>query len=143
MTSSAEAPRAIADTSVAVPALLARHPEYESCADALDSHSAALAGHAWFETFSVLTRLPGGARTSPALARSLLVENFPRVIWASSDTLDRLTTLLEAHSLSGGAVYDALVACCALQARLPLLSRDERAAGTYAALGIQVISPTQ
>jgi toxin FitB len=142
LTSSAEAPRAVADTSVAVPALLARHPEYESCADAIDRHAAALAGHAWFETFSILTRLPGDARVSPALARRLLVENFPRVIWATAETLDRLTTLLDAQSLSGGAVYDALVACCAVQAGLPLLSRDERAAGTYAALGIQVISPT-
>lgn len=142
MTSNAEAPRAVADTSVAIPALLAGHPEYESCADALDRHSAALAGHAWFETFSVLTRLPGDARVSPALARSLLVENFPHVIWASADTLERLTTLLDAHSLSGGAVYDALVACCAVQAGLPLLSRDERAAGTYAALGARVIAPT-
>lgn len=38
---------------------------------------------------------------------------------------------------AGGAVYDALIAAAALEADARLLSRDERAARTYAAIGVQ------
>ncbi|MBO0760460.1 MAG: hypothetical protein J2P40_04210 [Candidatus Dormibacteraeota bacterium] len=38
---------------------------------------------------------------------------------------------------ASGAVYDALIAAAALEADARLLSRDERAARTYAAIGVQ------
>ncbi len=40
--------------------------------------------------------------------------------------------------ISGGAVYDALVGLAARAAGLTLLTRDARALGTYAALGLPV-----
>ncbi len=41
-------------------------------------------------------------------------------------------------ALVGGAVYDALVAVAAIDAGALLLTRDRRAAGTYAALSARV-----
>lgn len=40
--------------------------------------------------------------------------------------------------ISGGAVYDALVAAAAVHHGLPLVSRDRRALDTYRALGLDV-----
>ena len=40
--------------------------------------------------------------------------------------------------VSGGAVYDALVAAAAAHHRLPLVSRDRRAAETYRAFDVEV-----
>jgi predicted nucleic acid-binding protein len=97
---------------------------------------AAIPAHARIETYSVLTRLPPPHRLDAALVGDLLGEWFP-----SGETLvpsARLTrTLVErcsALGLPGGSVYDALVALTAAEAKLKLLTRDGRAARTYARL---------
>jgi toxin FitB len=45
---------------------------------------------------------------------------------------------IAARGISGGAIYDALVALSARSAGLPLLSRDRRAASTYLSMAIDV-----
>jgi predicted nucleic acid-binding protein len=50
------------DTSVAVAFLDAGHSAHEVCVTALDGRVAALSGHAAFESYSVLTRLPEPGR---------------------------------------------------------------------------------
>jgi len=97
-----------------------------------------LAGHAAFETFSVLTRLPGALRLSAGGARSVIEANFPASVFLTPpESVRALATLAEA-GIAGGAVYDGLVALAALSAGIPLLSCDRRALPTYSALSVRV-----
>ena len=65
------------DTSVAVALLVSDHSAHERTIAQLPQGSLGLSGHAVFETFSVITRLPNH-RVSPAMAHTLISENFPR-----------------------------------------------------------------
>ncbi len=64
------------DTSAAVPLVLADHEAHDATTAALSGRELGLAGHAAFETWSVLTRLPGTRRLSPAAAGRLLAADF-------------------------------------------------------------------
>ena len=97
-----------------------------------------LAGHAWFETYSVLTRLPAGLRRSPADAFRLLARNFPASVFLGEAEATGFGGDLARLGISGGAVYDALVGAAARQHRLPLVSADARARPVYEALGVDV-----
>jgi predicted nucleic acid-binding protein len=130
---------AVADSSVAVPLSLEAHPDRSVCAQAVHDHRCALAGHAWFESYSVLTRLPTPHRLGPAEVQRLLAYNFPTVIWVDQASNEALTAEVARGGIRGGAVYDALVAASARSARLPLLTRDQRARVTYERLGVEVI----
>lgn len=128
------------DTSVAVPFLLRSHSAHPATfAEFGQDTRLGLAGHAVFETISVLTRLPGNSRVSAATATHLVHQNFPASLHlsarASGGVLDRIAR----HGISGGAVYDALVAAAALEHGCALVTRDRRALPTYAAIGVEVI----
>jgi predicted nucleic acid-binding protein len=41
------------------------------------------------------------------------------------------------HNILGGAVFDALIAATAMEHDMCLITRDERAARTYEALGVE------
>ncbi|MCB9430132.1 MAG: PIN domain-containing protein [Actinobacteria bacterium] len=124
------------DTSVAVALLVSDHSAHERTIAQLPQGSLGLSGHAVFETFSVITRLPNH-RVSPAMAHTLISENFPRSI-AYRETLEDLDEISRA-SLAGGQVYDALVALAARSVDRTLLTRDERAMPTYLAMGVDVV----
>ncbi|MDQ2710066.1 MAG: VapC toxin family PIN domain ribonuclease, partial [Actinomycetota bacterium] len=57
-------PELLVDTSVAVALSVADHEGRAACRAGVEGRRIGLAGHAAFETFSVLTRLPGPARRS-------------------------------------------------------------------------------
>jgi predicted nucleic acid-binding protein len=120
----------LVDTSVAVALVVADHEQHESVSDGLVGRRLGLAGHAAFETFSVLTRLPGPARRSAEAVGRLLAANFPRTRFlgagAALDLLGRLGPL----GVSGGSVYDALVAATAAEHGVVLVTRDRRAVST-------------
>ena len=97
-----------------------------------------LAGHAWFETYSVLTRLPPGSRRSPAELLGLLAHDFPATRFIGAQVFDDLPERLVRLGISGGAAYDALVGEAARSHGLPLLSNDRRALPTYEMLGVDV-----
>lgn len=126
------------DTSAAVALLVADHVDHEPTFAAVAGQELGLCGHAAFETFSVLTRLPGGQRLSPAAAQRLLLTNFPATRQLSAAGAARLFTMLSAQRVSGGAVHDALVAAAAVEHGLTLVSRDRRAAATYERLQADV-----
>ncbi len=126
------------DTSVAVASMLPGHDGHEASRGAIRGRSVGLAGHAWFETVSVLTRLPPPQRRSVSDIATALARNFPETRWLVPHDAQRLTTQLPALNISGGAVYDALVAAVAVANNLPLLSRDRRAMATYQSLGAAV-----
>jgi hypothetical protein len=57
---------ALLDTSAAIALMVEDHDAHIATLDAVRGRRLGLAGHAWFETYSVLTRLPAGLRRSPA-----------------------------------------------------------------------------
>lgn len=123
------------DTSAALAFVQPSHSGHATTYDALVGRPMGLAGHAAFETFSVLTRLPPPDRLTPRAARRLIEVNFPHTRYLSAERSAALFGQLCASGISGGAVYDALVAASAAEHGLRLVSRDRRAAGTYRAMG--------
>jgi predicted nucleic acid-binding protein len=101
-------------------------------------HRLGLADHAWFETFSVLTRLPGEFRRSPADAASLLAHNFPASAFLSESASAALGPEFALLGIAGGSVHDALVGAAARHHARPLLTRDARASPTYGAIGVSL-----
>ena len=112
-------PDALVDTSVAVALVVADHEHHASVVDQLGGLRLGLAGHAAFETFSVLTRLPPPARRPPAVVHQLLAQNFPASRFLPADAAQRLVAELAAVGVAGGAVYDALVGAAARSHGLP------------------------
>lgn len=123
------------DTSVAIPLLVSTHAAHEGVAEWARGRRLALCGHAVIETYSVLTRLPGDVRLAPVDAIRLINASFTRHDEAETDLVDRFAAV----GVSGGAVYDGLVAAAARQRSLPIASRDARARSTYEALGVTVV----
>lgn len=128
----------LVDTSVAVPLVLPDHEHHAAAVAGSAGRHLGLAGHAAFETFSVLTRLPSPARRTPAAVTALLRARFPGTLFLSPEGNQDLLENLAGRGIGGGAVYDALVGATAAEHGLPLLTRDRRAQSTYRALGVQV-----
>src|SRR5580700_10656357 len=110
MPTSANQPRLLIDTSVAVALATAGHAHHLATRKAVGDRSCGLSGHAAFETFSVLTRLPPPDRRTPAAVARLLAHNFPGSRFLSAQDAQRLQARLAPLGIAGGAVYDALVA---------------------------------
>ena len=117
---------------------VADHEQHDATFAALADRRLGLAGHAAFETFSVLTRLPPPARRSPATVARLLAASFPHTRFLGSRAATSLLGDLASSGVAGGAVYDALVGACANEHRAALATRDRRALETYRALDVQV-----
>lgn len=124
------------DTSVAVAALDPAHEAHPGCRRALVELRPALAGHATFETFSVLTRLPLPLRLSAGQAASVLAEAFPEECWLDATGTRDLRERLADLDIVGGSVYDALVGQAAITNQRTLLTRDRRAERTYRSLDV-------
>jgi predicted nucleic acid-binding protein len=131
-------PDALLDTSVAVALSVADHVHHEAVTRALRGRRLGLAGHAAFETFSVMTRLPGPARRAPAVVAQLLAANFPASRFLSANGARAVLDSLAASEISGGAVYDALVGAAAREHQVTLVTLDRRALETYRAVGVDV-----
>ena len=131
-------PDVLVDTSVAVALVVADHEFHGPTIEALGTRTLGLAGHAAFETFSVLTRLPGPARRSASLVAHLIAANFPHSRFLSAERASLLIEELAAANIAGGSVYDALVGAAAEEHGLTLATRDRRALETYRALGVAI-----
>lgn len=129
---------ALLDTSAAVALLIADHEAHARTIEATHGLRLGLSGHAWFETYSVLTRMPTGVRRSPADILLLLERDFPGRWFLDSAATAALTTELARLRISGGAVYDALVGAAAKHHDRLLLTGDRRALRTYDALRVRV-----
>ncbi|HVM27634.1 MAG TPA: type II toxin-antitoxin system VapC family toxin [Mycobacteriales bacterium] len=137
-TRSSRPPELLVDTSVAVCLVWADHDQHAVTTRALRGRSLGLSGHAAFETFSVLSRLPAPARRSPAVLSRLLAQSFPASRFLSAEGHATLLASLPDKGVAGGQVYDALVAAAAVEHDMVLATRDRRALDTYRALGVQV-----
>jgi predicted nucleic acid-binding protein len=138
MPARSRAPDVLVDTSVAVAFTLIGHEHHERTLELLGDRVLGLAGHAAFETLSVLTRLPPPARRSPATVARLLASSFPHTRFLGPEAAASLVPELGALSIGGGAVYDALVGACAREHDIALATRDRRALETYRALDVRV-----
>jgi predicted nucleic acid-binding protein len=134
MPTSAE--RFAVDASVAVAAVDGAHAAHEVCVDRARRLRPWLAGHAAFETFSVLTRMPGQLAVDAPTAASVIARAFPDVCWPSADEMVSLLRRMGPLGITGGAVYDALVGEAARADGRILLTRDHRARRTYDLLGV-------
>lgn len=95
-----------------------------------------IAAHAMVESFSVLTRLPAPHRAPADLVASYLAAAFPSSpIALTGEQTAHLLDRLPALAISGGAVYDALIAETVRVAGGELLTLDRRALDTYRRVG--------
>ena len=131
-------PDLLVDTSVAIALVVADHEAHARTTDALGTRTLGLAGHAWFETYSALTRLPPPARRRPSEVARLLAHNFPSSRFLHAHAQEALAARLAGLGVAGGSVYDALVGAAAHHHGLPLATRDTRAVGLYRVLEVNV-----
>jgi predicted nucleic acid-binding protein len=127
------------DTSVAVAYLDGSHVAHGASVAAVSNRRPALAGHAAFETFGVLTRLPGVAQVHPSDAAAALAAAFVDPCWLTAKEHSSLLGRLGTLGLRGGACYDALVGEAARARGRVLLTRDRRATRTYDLLGVRYV----
>ena len=114
--------KAFLDTSVLVPVFLADHVHHEASLDIflkLEKHESGCAAHSLAETYSTLTRLPGKHRVSGEQAMLFLEEIRGRLTLVALDAAEYYVAMEEAaaRGVRGGAIYDALLASCAVKAR--------------------------
>jgi len=138
MPTKSRAPDVLVDTSVAVAMVVADHEHHIPTLESLGDRRTGLAGHAAFETFSVLTRLPPPARRTPDVVARLMAENFPRNCYLSAEGATALLNRLARVGVAGGSVYDALVGAAAAEHGIVLATRDRRALATYRTLDVDV-----
>lgn len=118
---------------------MATHTAHEAVRRWWGGREISLSGHAWVETYSVLTRLPGDLRLAPPDAARLLLDRFAAPLPLGVETTQRLPEILSDLGIAGGATYDALVALAAVEHDAALATRDGRARATYEAVGVRVI----
>jgi len=121
---------------VAIAAIDPSHEGHAACRRALVELRPALAGHAAFETYSVLTRLPLPLRLSAAQAAEVVADAFPGRCWLDAEQATLLCERLGELGIVGGSVYDALVGRAASVNGRTLLTRDRRAERTYRSLDV-------
>jgi predicted nucleic acid-binding protein len=109
------------DTTVLVAALLPGHPHHARSFPvfaAATRKQAACAAHTWAETYSTFTKYPGKERMS-AEAASLVVQEIEHrftLVWLDGNEYSAAIRRMARLGIVGGAVYDGLVAACALKA---------------------------
>jgi predicted nucleic acid-binding protein len=124
-----------ADTSVVVAGLSRWHRHYRAAAEALDGITA-LPAHVLTESYSVLTRLPGGLAVPLEAAVAVLASRFDEPLQLAAGERARLLSTLAAAGVGAGATYDGLVALEARAHERVLLTCDGRAQDTYRRLGV-------
>lgn len=131
-------PDLLVDTSVAVALVVADHEHHRQTSRAVGDRLLGLSGHAAFESFSVLTRLPPPARRTGAAVARLLAGSFPCTRFLGARAASALFEGLASHGIAGGSVYDALVGAVAVEHDCILATRDRRALDTYRSLSVRV-----
>ena len=112
------------DTSVLVAAMIEAHPQHERCLDWLQrAHASKLefltAAHTLAELYAVLSSYPARPQLSPTVAARLVRENVvaaARIVALSASDYDAVIGTMAGLSLSGGVIYDALLARAASKA---------------------------
>jgi predicted nucleic acid-binding protein len=115
--------RAFFDTSVLVPVFSLQHEHHERSLRAFvdaDRRRDCCAAHSLAEVYSAMTRMPGRHRLSSEQVM-LFIENIRERLTLITLTGDEYhATIKEAAEagIFGGTIYDALIARCALKAKV-------------------------
>ncbi len=127
------------DSSVVIAALAPWHEAHHPARAALAEAEVRLLAHVAYETTSALSRMPEGRRIAPSVVLEALERGFTQP-WLAMDGGDLRNTLRRAveAGVRGGALYDALIAAIAARHNAEILSADQRALGTYRAMGVGV-----
>jgi predicted nucleic acid-binding protein len=123
------------DTSVVVAGFASWHEAHGPAAAAL-ARRPRVPAHVLVETFSVLTRLPPPHRAPAEIVAAFLgtrLTGLPLTLPARE--YRGLVRSVVAAGLTGGAIYDALIAATARAAGATLLTRDRRALSVYELIG--------
>jgi predicted nucleic acid-binding protein len=128
------------DTSAAIAFVDADNPYHRGIWELASCVRRGLSGHANFEFFSVLTRLPLPKRLDRAEAIRLIHSEFAEPRFLPEQAQEPLLAECAAKGISGGMIYDALVAACARHHQVPLLTCDLRAEETYRLLGVDFVN---
>ena len=124
-----------ADTSIVVAGFASWHEAHDAARKAL-AEGARLPAHVAVETLSVLTRLPPPHRASAGVVSEFLGSRFPEpLLTLSEEGFRALLREAPAAEITGGSIYDALIAVTVRQAGATLLTRDLRAVGVYERMG--------
>lgn len=118
--------KAFFDTSAIVPVFFEDHPRHERSFGLFSSQrksTACTGAHCLAEFYSTATGLLGRKQASPQNAWQFLNAIRERMTIIILDEADYITVLDEAAQggIAGGAIYDALIARCALKARAQIL----------------------
>ena len=126
----------VPDSSILIAALASYHDAHERTVNILDGDSRLIV-HVAFEASSVLSRMPEGQRMEAAIVVDALERDFPEP-WLALDHDEQRACLRRAvdAGVSGGALYDALIAGTAAKHGAALISADRRAQSTYEAMGV-------
>jgi predicted nucleic acid-binding protein len=125
------------DTSVVVAGFASWHEGHAASRKAL-ARGPRVPAHVLVETFSVLTRLPPPHRAPTDLVARFLASRFLDVpLVLPADAYGVFVAEAAAAGMTGGAVYDALIAATARHAGATLLTRDQRASMVYERIGVR------
>lgn len=118
--------KAFLDSSVLINAFQEAQPHHEPSVDLLAQQKRATgftAAHCLAETYSVLTRLPAIRRVGPEQVLLYLRNICDRLTLIALDEAEYVNVLADAADagISGGAIYDALIARCAVKAKAQVL----------------------
>src|SRR5215469_13436630 len=114
--------RQFLDTSILVATFYGDHERHEESFALFvrqKRQSGFTAAHCFAEVYSVLTGMPGKDRASPDEALLFLGDVRERITPVALDP-DEYQAAIEdaaANAISGGAIYDALLARCAMKAK--------------------------
>ena len=110
------------DTSVIVAASLSQHPSHLPCFGHLQAAKLAqvkgyLSTHSLAELYSVLTQMPSQPRISPQDAKRLIESHLQYLETVVLDRADYQAAIAQmtALNLTGGGIFDALIAQAALK----------------------------
>lgn len=125
------------DTSAGIAFVNPDHPSFHMARKRLLACTRGLAGHALFEFYSVMTRLPPPQRLSGSDVGAMIESAFPAGRQLAPEVAALLPGEFAQRGVLGGAVYDGLVGAAARAHDLTLVTCDRRAIPTYRALGVR------
>jgi predicted nucleic acid-binding protein len=117
------------DTSVLLPAFLEDHAEHDRCLAVYapsNKRVACCGAHSLAEVYATVTRLPGEFRASPEQAILFLTDIQEHLTIVSLESAEYFQAIQQAaqNGIVGGAIYDALLAACAIKAKAETIYTD-------------------
>lgn len=116
------------DTSVLVAALIINHPKHSVCFSWLKSAESRniqsfISTHSLAETYSVITRLPMQSRITPEQAQIIILDisQYLEAIPLLSKDYQTVIAQMANLNLTGGGIFDALIAQAAIKAKVNIL----------------------